>query len=60
MPAKQPDVRTTLAQIEAMISGGDRPTVNEQNAFEHFTALNRFLLEIRDMARAALRSNLEK
>lgn len=42
-----------LAKIDALISGGDRPTVNEQNAFEHFTALNRLLLEVRDIARAA-------
>ena len=43
-----------LAQIEATISGGERPTVNEQNAFVHFTALNRTLFDIRDIARAAI------
>lgn len=52
----QTATREALEEINALISNGDRPTVNERNAFEHFTALNRLLLNIRDIARRALSS----
>lgn len=43
-----------LAQIEAMISGAPRDTVNDHNAFDHFRAANHMLVDIRTIARAAL------
>jgi ABC-type nitrate/sulfonate/bicarbonate transport system substrate-binding protein len=41
-----------LKDIDNTISSGDRPTVTETNAFVHFNALNRKLVDIRGKARA--------
>jgi hypothetical protein len=45
--------REALKRIDNLLSG-DRFTVNQQNAFEHFTKANAVLVEVRSVARAAL------
>ena len=47
-------MRSALEKIYETLSSLDRPTVNQQNAFEHFSALNGTLLEIKRIAKAAL------
>ena len=45
--------REALQSIDALCSG-ERHTVNESNAFEHFAKLNRTMVEVREIARGAL------
>ncbi len=47
-------MREALEEIYETLSSLDRPTVNQQNAFEHFSALNGTLLEIKRIAKSAL------
>lgn len=58
-PTPAPEgVREALVKIEA-ITSGDRPTVNETNAFANFQGMNEKFVEIRTIARAALRSPVD-
>ena len=50
LAAAQQDAREALKKIVRLCSG-DRHTVNEANAFEHFGKLNRTMVEVREIAR---------
>lgn len=50
--AERDAAKAALKDIDDTISFGDRPTVTEANAFVHFNALNRTLMDIRAKARA--------
>jgi hypothetical protein len=46
--------RTALRDILDLIEAGDRATVNPENAFRHFSDLNRKMVEVRMIAKRGL------